>query len=146
MNYSMPGVPVLHYLLEFAQTHVHCVGNAIQPISFSVILFFSCLQSFTASGSFQINQLFTSVGKSIGASVSVFPVNIYDWFPLGSRGLISLQSRGFSRIFSSTTVWNISSSVLSLLYGPTLTSIHDYWRNHGFDYIDLCQQGSVSDF
>ena len=68
--------------------------------------FSSCLQSFQASGSFQMSQLFTSGGQSIGvsASASVLPMNIQDWFPLGWTGLISLLSRGLSRVLSNTTV------------------------------------------
>ena len=75
-------------------------------ISSSVIPFSSCLQSFSASGSFQKSQFFTSGGQSIGvsASESVLPMNIQDWFPLGWTGWISLQSKGLSRVFSSTTV------------------------------------------
>ena len=71
-----------------------------------VILFSSCLQSCSASGSFPMSQFFTSGGTSIGASAlaSVLPMNIQDWFPWGLTGLISLQSKGFSRIFSNTTV------------------------------------------
>ena len=74
--------------------------------SSSVIPICSHLQSFPASGSFQMNQFFTSGGKSIGvsASASVLPVNIRDWFPLGWTGWISLQSKGLSRVFSNTTV------------------------------------------
>ena len=73
-------------------------------ISSSVILF-SCPQSFPTSGSFQMSQLFTSGGQSIGvsASTSVLPMNIQDWFPLGLTGCISLQSKGLSRVFSNTT-------------------------------------------
>ena len=75
-------------------------------ISPSVFSFFSCLQSLPASGSFPISCLFTSGGQSIGvsASASILPMNIQDWFPLGLTGLISLQSKGLSRVFSSTTV------------------------------------------
>ena len=75
-------------------------------ISSSVIPFFSCLQSFPASGSFPVSQFFVSGGQSIGASASasVFPVNIQGWFPLGLTGLISLQSKGLSKVFSNTTV------------------------------------------
>ena len=73
-----------------------------QTISSSVILFSSCLQSFPGSGSFPVNQFFTSGGQSIGvsASASVLPMNTQDWFPLGLTGLISLQSKGLSRVFS----------------------------------------------
>ena len=75
-------------------------------ISSSVIPFSSCLQSFLASGSFPRSQFFTSGGQSIGvsASASVLPMNIQDWFPLGLTGLISLQSKALSRVFSNTTV------------------------------------------
>ena len=77
-----------------------------QTISSSVVPFSSCLQSFPASGSFQMSQFFASGGQSIGvsASASVLPMNIQDWFPLGLTGLISLQSRGLSRVFANTTV------------------------------------------
>jgi len=68
----------------------------------SVITFFSCLQSFPASGSFPMSWLFASGGQSIGASASVLSMNIQDWFPLGLTGLISLLSEGPSRVFSST--------------------------------------------
>ena len=73
-------------------------------ISSSVVPFSSCPQSFPASGSFQMSQLFTSGGQSIGASASVLPMNIQDWFSLQLTGLISLQSKGLSRVFSNTTV------------------------------------------
>ena len=75
-------------------------------ISSSVILFSSRLQSFTASGSFQMSQFFTSGGQRFGvsASTSVLPMNTQDWFPLGWTGWVSLQSKGLSRVFSNTTV------------------------------------------
>ena len=75
-------------------------------ISSSVVPFFSCPQSFPASGSFRMSQLFTSAGQSIGvsASTSVFPMNTQDWSSLGWTGWISLQSKGLSRVFSNTTV------------------------------------------
>ena len=75
-------------------------------ISSSVVPFSSCLQSFPASGSFQISQFFASGGQSIGVSAlaSVLPRNIQDWFPLGWTGWISLQPKGLSRVFSNITV------------------------------------------
>ena len=96
-----------------------------------VVPFSSRLQSFPASGSFQMIQFFESGGQSIGvsASTSVFPMNIQDWFPLGWTGWISLQSRGLSRVFSNITV----QKALSFLYSPTLTSMHVYWKNHSLD-------------
>ena len=77
-------------------------------ISSTVIPFSSCLQSFPASGSFQMSQLFTSGGQRIGvsASTSVLPMNTQDWYPLGWTGWNSLQSKGLSRVFSNTTVQN----------------------------------------
>ena len=101
-------------------------------ISSSVGPFSSCLQSFPASGSFQMSQFFASGGKNteISASTSVLPMNIQDWSPLGWTGWISLQSKGLSRVFSNTTV---NSLALSSLYSPNLTSIHDYWKNHSLD-------------
>ena len=74
-------------------------------ISSSVIPFSSCPQSLPASGSFPMSQLFTWGGQSIGvsASASVLPMNIQDWFLLGLTGLISLQSKGLSKVFSNTT-------------------------------------------
>ena len=93
-------------------------------------------QSFPASRSFPMSWFFASGGQSIGASASVFPMNIQDWFPLGLTGLISLLSKRPSRVFSNTTTpqfKSISSSALSFLYSLTLTFIHDYWKNHSFD-------------
>ena len=98
-------------------------------ISLSVIPF-SCLKSFPASGSFPMIQFCMTGSQSIGALASVLPMNIQDWFPLGWTGWISLQSKGLSRVFSNTTVQSTNSSVLSFLYSPTLTSIHDYQKNH----------------
>ena len=90
---------------------------------------------FPTSGSFLMSQIFASGGQSIGASASasVLPMNIQDWFPLGLTDLISLLSQGLSRIFSRPQVKSINSSVLSLHYGPTLTSVQDSWKNHSFD-------------
>ena len=73
-------------------------------ISTSDIPFFSCPKSFPASGPFQMSQLFTSSGQSTGASASVLPMNIQGWFTLGLTGLISLQSKRLSRVFSNTRV------------------------------------------
>ena len=117
-------------------------------ISSSVAPFSSCSQSFPASGSFKVSQLFESGGQIIGASAlaSVLPMNIQGWFPLGWTNLISLLSKGLSRVFLAPRFQSIKSSVLSLFYGPTLTSVCDYWKNHSFDYMDLCWQSDVSAF
>ena len=102
-------------------------------ISSSVIPFSSCLQSFLASGSFQMSQFFVSGGQNIGASASasVLPMNIEDWFPLGWTGWISLQSKGISRVFSKTTVQKHQLILQhSVSLHPALTSKYDYWKNH----------------
>ena len=106
----------------------------------SANLFSYCPQPFPASGSFPVSWLFTSGGHSTetSASAAVLPVKIQDWVPLGLTGLFSLQSKGISGIFSSTTVWKHQFFGISLLYGPILTSIHDKWENHSFCYTDLC--------
>ena len=105
MDSSIPGFPILHHLPELGQSHVHWVGDAIQP-SDPIVPFSLCLQSFPVSGSFRRSRLFTSGGQSTGASASasVLPMNIQDWFPLELTGLISLQSKGLFRVFSNTTV------------------------------------------
>ena len=103
-------------------------------VSSSVIPFSSCPQSFPASGSFQMSQLFASGGQSNGvsASTSVLPVNTQDW-SLGWTGWISLLSKGLSRVFSTPQFKSIHSSALGFLYSPTLTSIHDHWKNHNLN-------------
>ena len=104
-------------------------------ISSSVAPFFSRLQSCPASGSFPLSQLFTSGGQRIGvsASTSVLPMNIQDWSPLD--GLVGSPCSPRDSQESSPTPQSksITSSVLSFLYGPILTSIHDYWKNHSLD-------------
>ena len=144
MDCRMPGFPVHYQLLELAQIHFHWVSDNHPTISSSVIPFSSWLKSFPTSGSFPMGQVFASSGQSIevSASAPVLPMNIQYWFPLGLTGLISLQSKELSRVFSNTTVqkhffwqkfFEISSSVLSFLYSPALPSIHDYWKNHSLD-------------
>ena len=108
-------------------------------ISPSVVPFSSHLQSFAASGSFPMSQFFTSGGQSIGASASALPMNMQGWFPLGLTGLIFLLSKGLSRVFSSPTVQKHQFFSISPSLCPILTYTHDYWKNHSFDYIDLCQ-------
>ena len=95
-----------------------------------------------------MSQLFASGGQSIGASpsASVLSMNVQGWFPLGLTGLSSFLSKGLSRVFSSTTIESISSLALSLIYDPTLTSVHYYCKNHSFDYMDLCWQNDVPAF
>ena len=100
---------------------------------------------FPASGSFPVSWLFPSGDPSIEASVSVLPMNIQGWFPIGLTGLISLQSKGLSRVFSSTTGQK-HQFFGAQPYGPALTSVHEYWKNHSYDYMDICWQNDVSAF
>ena len=116
--------------------------------SSSTSLFSSCPQYCLASGSFPVIQSFISGGQNTGASASasVLSVNIQGWFPLGLTALISLLPKGFSRVFPSIKVQKHQCLVLSLHYGPTLTTIHDCWKNYSFDCMDFCQQSDVSTF
>ena len=104
---STPGFPVHHQLPELVQTHVHRVGDTIQP---SHPLSSTSLPAFNLSqhqGLYQwVSSLYQTAKESVGVSVSasVLPMNIQDWFPLGLTGLISLLSKGLSRVFSNTTV------------------------------------------
>ena len=131
-------------LLKLMSTESGCHPTILS----SVIPFSFCLQSFPTSGSFPMSQFFTSGGQSIiaSASASVLSMNIQDWFPLGFPGWISLLSKGISRVFSNTTVQKHQFLAIELLYGPTLTSLNDYWKNHSFDYMDFCWQSNVSAF
>ena len=150
MDCNTPGSSVFHCLPKFAQIHVHWVGDAISP---SHLLPSSSPFAFNLSQYFQyfpMSWLFPSGGRSTeaSASASVFPMNIQGWSLLELSGLIFLvwsswsprdsQASSLAPLFES-----INSSVLSLLYGPTLTSIHDYWKNHSFNYMHLCQQIDV---
>ena len=107
----------------------------LPTISSSAIHFSSCLQSFPASGSFPMSQFFASGGQCIGISVSVsiLPMNIQDWFPLGWTGWIYLQSKGLSRVFPNTTVQKHWSFSAQLSLQSNSQSINDYWENHSFD-------------
>ena len=112
MDYSTPGFPVLHIFQSFLKL---MSIESVMPCnhSSSVSRFSSFPQSFPASGSFPMSQLFVSGGQSVGASsiALVLPMNIQGWFPLGLTGLISLLSKRLSRVFSSTIVWNIWFSI-----------------------------------
>ena len=115
-------------------------------ISFSATPFSFCLPSFPASESSLVSQVFTSGGQSVGASATVLP-NEYSvlisfrivWFDfLAVQGTLrSLLQHHSSKV---SMFW------LCLLYGPTLTCLHDYWKNHSFDYTNICWQSDVSTF
>ena len=134
---SMPGLPVHHQLTEFTQTQVHWVSDAIQtshpllspsPPAFNLSQHQGLFKWIRSS-----NQVAKYWSFSFSIRASVLPMNIQNWFPLEWTGWISLQSKGLSRVFSKPQFESINSLVLSFLYSPTLTSIHDHWRNYIFD-------------
>ena len=141
MDCSTPGLPVFNISQNFLKLmSIELVMPSNHHILCLHVSF--CLQSFPASGSFLMNQLFTSGDQVINtsASVSVLPMYIQSWFPLVLTGLISLQSSGLSSIFSNTTVQKHQFFGTQPFYGPVLTSVLNYWKNHRFDYMDLCWQ------
>ena len=111
-------------------------------ISSSVVPFSSCLQSFPASGSFQMSQLFASGGQStrVSASTSVLPMNTQNRSPLERTGWISLQSKTLKSLLQH------HSSKASIFRHSAQSSRPDYWKNHSLDYTDLCWQSNVSAF
>ena len=130
----------------FCSNHVHWVGDAIQPSHplpspSPLALNLSQHQGLVkwVSSSHQVAKVLELQHHSVQCPLQ-------GWFPLGFTGLISLVSKGLSRIFPSPQFKSISSLALSLLYSPSITSIHDYWKNHSFDYMDLCQQTNISAF
>ena len=131
MNWTSPSFTISCSLIKFIFIESVMLSNhlilGVTP--------FLCLQSFPASGSFPMNQFFPSGCQSIGTSVSasVLPMNIQDWFPLGGTGLVSLSSRDSQESSPTPQFESINSLALSLLYSPTLTSIHDFCKNHRFD-------------
>ena len=112
-------------------------------LSSSASPFSSCLQSFPASGSFLMSRFFTSGGQSAGvsSSASVLPMNTQGWFPLGLIDFLSLQSKGLSRVFSSTIIGK-HQFFSTQFYDPTHI-IHDYRKSHCFDDTGLCWQNTV---
>ena len=127
-------LPVHHQLPEFTQTHVHWVGDAIQP-SHPLSSPSPAPNPSQHQSLFQWVNFLHDVAKVLGvsASASVLPMNTQDWSPLGWTSWISLQSKGHSRVFSNTTVQKHLFFGTQLFHSPTLTSIHDHWKNHSLD-------------
>ena len=146
MDCSMSGFPGLYHLPEFAQTHVYWVSDAIQHLILCgpLLLPPSIFPSIRVFSSESVLRIRWPVYWSFSFSIS--PFNEYsglisfgtDWFDLlAVQGTLkSLLQHHSSKV----------SSALSFLHGPTLTSTHDYWKNHNFDYTDLCHQSDVSAF
>ena len=118
-------------------------------ISSSDALFlFFCPQAFLVPGTFPVSQLFASDDQNTGvsASASVLLMSIQGWFPLRWTGLISLQSKGLSGVFSSTTVQRHQYFSIQPLYSPALSTTCDHWKDHSLDSRHLCWQRNVSAF
>ena len=148
MNPSTPGLPVHHQLPEFTQTHVHWVNDAIQP-SCPLSSPSPALSLSQHQGLFQLVGSSQQVTKVIGASAtaSVLPMNIQGWFPLRLTGLISLKSKGLSRVFSNTIIQNHQFCCAQ----PSLWSnFHFYtWllkKTIALTIQDLCQWNNASAF
>ena len=148
MDCSTPGLPVHHQLPEFTQTHAHCVSDAIQlfhPLSFPSPPALNLSQD---QGLFKWVSSSHQVAKGLELQLQH---QSYEWIfrtDLLQNGLVgSPCSPRDSQEFSPPPQFkSINSSVLSFLYGPTLTSTHDYRKNHSFDKMDLCRQSNVSAF
>jgi len=123
VNLSTPGLPVHHQLLEFTQTHVHRVGDAIQPSHPLLSPSPPALNPSQHQSLFQWVNSSHEVAKILEFLASVFPKNTQNWSPLEWTGWISLQSKGLLRVFSNTTVQKHQFFRTQL--GPTLTSTHD---------------------
>ena len=108
-------------------------------ISSSAAHFSFCLQSFPASGSFPVSWLFSSGGQNIGTLASVLSMNIQGWFPAGLTWS-PCSPRDSQESSLALQFKSINFLVFILLYDPTITCIHGYWKNQSFNYSDLCQQ------
>ena len=143
ISLSSPSPRICSNSCPFSQWCHSTTSSSVTPSSWP--------QSFPASGSFPVSWLFMSGAQSIywSCSFSISPSNEYsglisfriDWFDW----LIFLLSKGLSGVISSTIIWN-NQSLGAQLYGPILTSINDYWKNHSFDYTNLCWQSNASVF
>ena len=146
MDCSMPGFPVLHCLQEFTQTHVHWVSDTIQSSLPLLPASSPALNLSQHQGLFQwvISSHQVAKGLELQLQHQSFQWIWQGLFPLGLTSLISLQSKETSS--PAPQFESINSSVLSLLYCPTLTSGPNYWKNQSFDYTDLCGKSDVSAF
>ena len=134
INRSTSGLPVHHHLPEFTQTRPSSPW-CHPAISSSVVPFSSCPQSLSASESFPMSQFFTLGVQSTGVSAlaSFLPKKSQGWSPSKRTGWISLQPWTPQESSPTAQFKSINSSGLSLLHGPTLTSIHDHRKNHSLD-------------
>ena len=140
MDCSMPGLLVPHRLMEFAQVHVHCISDAIQPSHpwhpLLLLSIFPSIRDFS-------NELAVCIGWPKYWRLSISLSNEYSL-------LISLKNDWFDLLVLQGTLRNLfqhhSLKALHLLYSPALTTVHDHWEEHSLDYMDLCWQSNVSAF
>ena len=140
MDCSTPSFPIHHQLLELAQTNVHWVSDAIQPCH-PLLSPYPPAFNLPSISVFSNKSVLHISGQSIGisASASVLPMKIQDWFPLDWLVSSPCSPKDSQESFPAPQFEGINSLESSLLYGPTLTSIHDYWKNHSFDYTFVSQ-------
>ena len=143
MDCSMPGFPDLHYLPEFAQTHVHWVGDAIQPSHPLSPPFPPVFNLSQHQGLFQWVGSLNQVAKGLGASVSVLPMNIQGWFPLGWLVRFPCSPQDSQESSPAPHLESNNSSGISLLYDPSLTSVHNYWKTI---FLTICRPLSTKHF
>ena len=148
MNHSMPGLPVHHQLPEFTQTHAHRVGDAIQPSHPLSSLSPPALNPSQHQGLFQWVNSSHEVAKVLEFQLQHQP---FQWTPrayLLQDGLVGspCSPRDSQESSPPPQFKSINSSVLSFLHSPTLTSIHDHWKNQSLDQTDLCWQSNTSAF
>ena len=149
MDYIMPGFLVLHYLPEFVQTHFHWVNDAIQPSHPLPPLLllpsvFPSIMVFSIELALHIRwPKYWSFIFSINPSKEYWQLISFriDWFDL-----LAVHPRVSQESSTAPQFKSIKSSALSFLHDPPLTTVHDYWKNHSFDYMDFCQQHDVSAF
>ena len=147
MDCSMPGFHVFHHLPERAQNHAHWVVMSSNHLVLChpLLLLPSIFPSFRVFSN--ESALHIRCPKYWSFSFIINLSNEYSGLtPLWLTGLISLQSKDSQESSPTEQFKSISPSVLSLLYDPTFTSIHDYWKNHSFDYMDICWQSNISAF
>ena len=139
---SLPCLHVTHYLLEFAQVHAYCISDAVQP-SHPLMTSSSALNLSQHQGLFQwvicLHQMNKILELQLQHQSSQW-VNIQGWFPLRLTGLTSFLSKGLSGVFSSTTVQRHQFFIVQL------SQLHDHWKDHRLDYMNLCGQNKVSTF
>ena len=141
MDCSTPGLPVPHHLWKFAQVHVHCIGDVIQPSYPLTSSSPSALNLSQHQG--RVKWVGCSVTKILDVSASVLPMSIQGWFPPRLTGFISLLTKELLGLFLAPQFKGINSLPLCLLYRPAVKTICDHWEDHSLDYTDFVSRVSL---